>query len=239
MNLVLLGPEELEGEASGEARVRLEGRRFRHVRDVHRASEGDVLRVGVLGGGVGVGRIEALAGDRLEMLVTIDREPPDALPVTLVLALPRPLVLKRVVLHATSLGVKRIALIHSNRVEKSYWQSEAASPESLREQLLLGLEQSGDTVLPEVTLHRRFRPFAEDELSSLLTGTQGIVAHPDALVDCPRRAEQPVTLAIGPEGGFVPFEIEKLEEAGMTAVTFGSRVLRVEAVIPYAIARLT
>lgn len=239
MNLVLLDPSELEETGTGEIRVRLTGRRFGHLRDVHRAQVGETLRVGVLGGGTGRGRL--LAGDArsFEMAVTIDSLPPPPSRVQLVLALPRPLVLKRVLLHATSLGVKRIALIHTRRVEKSYWQSDALSGESLREQLVLGLEQSGDTVLPDLTLHPRFRPFAEDDLSSLLTDTQGIVAHPDATAECPRALEERVTVAIGPEGGFVPFEIDKLEDAGMTAVRLGDRVMRVEAAVPFVLARLT
>ena len=111
MNLVLLDPCELEATNPGEARVRLRGRRFEYVRDVHRAQPGDELKVGVLGGGIGRGRISNLADDGLEMAVTINREPPEPLALTLVLALPRPLVLKRVLVHATTLGVKRIALI--------------------------------------------------------------------------------------------------------------------------------
>jgi RsmE family RNA methyltransferase len=48
-----------------------------------------------------------------------------------------------------------------------------------------------------------------------------------------------VTLAIGPEGGFISFEIEKLVEAGLEPVRLGDRALRVEAAIPYAIARIS
>ena len=134
--------------------------------------------------------------------------------------------------------LKRIALIHARRVEKSYWQSGALAGETLRQQLTLGLEQAGDTVLPTISMHRRFRPFVEDELGCLLTEAQGFVAHPDAARECPRSLSGPVTVVIGPEGGFIPYEIEKLEEAGLTSVRLGPRVLRVEAAIPYVVARL-
>ena len=244
MNLLLLRSEELgdvpacgDATVAAELHVRIEGRRADHVRRIHRAAVGDSLRVGVLGGRLGLGRVLALCGDRLELAVRLDREPPGPLPVTLVLALPRPLVLKRVLLHATSLGVKRIALIHARRVEKSYWQSDALAAESLEEQLLLGLEQAGDTVLPAVSLHRRFRPFVEDVLPALLAGSRGLVAHPGARREC-ARGDGPVTLAIGPEGGFIEHEVEKLEAAGLAPVRLGERILRVEAAVPYAIARL-
>ena len=240
MNLILLQPADFEAAGSGDAsRVRLRGRRCEYVRRVHRSKVGDELCVGMLGGRIGTGRILAFAPDGLDMAVSLAHEPPAPLPLTLVVALPRPLVLKRVLLHATTLGVKRIALIHASRVEKSYWQSDALSVESLNEQLLLGLEQARDTVLPRLTLHRRFRPFAEDELSALLTGSRGPVAHPESSRECPRAVDGAVTLAIGPEGGFISFEIEKLVEAGLEPVRLGDRALRVEAAIPYAIARIS
>lgn len=240
MNLVLLEPADFAAAGSGDpSRVRLQGRRCEYLRRVHRVAVGDELCVGLLGGRIGTGRILELGADHVWMAVSLVDEPPPPLPVILVLALPRPLVLKRVLLHATTLGVKRIALIHARRVEKSYWQSNGVSGESLTEQLRLGLEQARDTVLPRVTLHRRFRPFAEDDLSALLTGSRGLVAHPDAPRDCPRAVDGPVTLAIGPEGGFVPYEIEKLEGAGVEPVRLSDRVMRVEAAVPYAVSRIS
>ncbi len=240
MNLLLLHPEDFEAPPSRgqEQRARVTGRRLEHVLRVHRAGVGDELRVGLVGGAIGQGRVLELSPRELALAVRLDRDPPPARDLTLVVALPRPLVLKRVLLHATTLGVKRIALIHSRRVEKSYWQSEALTGETLSRQLLLGLEQAGDTVLPDLSLHRRFRPFVEDELSGLLMGRQGFLPDPAATRECPRAVSGPVLLAIGPEGGFIPWEVEKLGQAGLQLVHLGARVLRVEAAVPFAIARL-
>ena len=240
MNLVLLQPEDFEVAGGGDpSRVRLRGRRCEHVRRIHRAEVGDELCVGLLGGKIGTGRILSLGSDGLELAVSLVREPPVPLALTLVVALPRPLVLKRVLLHATTLGVKRIALIHAKRVEKSYWQSDALSVESITEQLLQGLEQARDTLLPRASLHHRFRPFAEDDLGEILAGSRGFVAHPQTSRECPRAVDGPVTLAIGPEGGFNSFEIERLVEAGLEPVRLGDRAMRVEAAIPYAVARIS
>ena len=240
MNLVLLQPEDFEVAGGGDpSRVRLRGRRCEHVRRIHRAEVGDELCVGLLGGKIGTGRILSLGSDGLELAVSLVREPPVPLALTLVVALPRPLVLKRVLLHATTLGVKRIALIHAKRVEKSYWQSDALSVESITEQLLQGLEQARDTLLPRVSLHHRFRPFAEDDLGEILAGSRGFVAPPQTSRECPRAVDGPVTLAIGPEGGFNSFEIERLVEAGLEPVRLGDRAMRVEAAIPYAVARIS
>lgn len=154
------------------------------------------------------------------------------------LALPRPKVLNRVMAGAASLGIKRIVLINAWRVEKSYWKSPRLSPENLRLQSILGLEQARDTVLPSIETRRFFREFVEDELPSLARGTRGLVAHPNAREVCPRNVPEPVTLVVGPEGGFIEAEIASLQRAGFTPVTLGGRILRVETAVAFLTARL-
>jgi RsmE family RNA methyltransferase len=205
---------------------------------VHRAAVGDALVVGKLNGRIGTGEVTRLDDTALEMRVALDREPPPPLPVTLVLALPRPKVLNRVVASATSLGVKRIALVNAWRVEKSYWKSPKLSDENLLLQRVLGLEQAKDTILPSIELHRLFRPFVENELPAVANGTLAIVAHPLGARACPRGVTSPVTLAIGPEGGFIAPEIASLERAGFESVTLGERILRVETAVAALLARL-
>src|SRR4051812_14729289 len=199
VNLILLFDDDF-CEAS---HVRLTGRRLRHVTEVHRATVGEELVVGVANGHIGHGTITRLDAEALEMDVTLDRDPPAPLPLTLILALPRPKVLNRVIAGAASLGIKRIMLINAWRVEKSYWSSPRLSDENLRAQSILGLEQARDTVLPSIELRRLFRPFVEDELPSLARDTRVLVAHPPARAECPRDVREPITLVIGPEGGFI------------------------------------
>jgi RsmE family RNA methyltransferase len=234
MNLILLFSEDFVAPD----RVLLIERRLRHVLEVHRAAVGQSLCVGKAGGMIGTGRVLRLDEDGLELAVTFEREPPPPLPVTLLLALPRPKVLKRVLLTATSLGVKRIVLLNSFRVEKSFWKSPALVGEALREPLILGLEQARDTVLPEVLLKPLFKPFVEDELPALSAGSTCLVAHPRAEFPCPRGIAGPVTLAVGPEGGFIPYEIEKLQAAGFVPCDLGERILRVETAVTTVLARL-
>lgn len=234
MNLILL----FDDDFITATRVKLSGRRLEHVMNVHRVAVGDALVVGVANAQFGVGTIARIDGDSLEMDVDLDRDPPAALPLTLVLALPRPKVLNRVIASAASLGIKRIVLINAWRVEKSYWKSPRLSPENLRHQSILGLEQARDTVLPSIETRRFFRAFVEDELPSLARGTRALVAHPHAQEACPRDVHEPVTLVIGPEGGFIDAEIASLQAAGCTPVTIGERILRVETVVPYLAARL-
>jgi len=235
LNLILLFPDDFNGDKN---HVRLQGRRLQHVLTVHHASVGDSLCVGKAGERIGTGTITRLSETVLEMAVQFDRQPPSPLPLTLLLALPRPKVLKRVLRSVSALGVKRIVLLNSFRVEKSYWQSPVLRRESLQEELVAGLEQAKDTVLPEMLLRPFFKPFVEDELPGLAAGTLAFVAHPTAAKDCPRSIQKAATLAIGPEGGFIPYEIDKFIQQGFTPVQTGNRILNVETAVPAIISRL-
>jgi 16S rRNA (uracil1498-N3)-methyltransferase len=235
VNLILLLPEDLDDTGK---RAQLRGRRLAHVANIQRAQVGDVLAVGLLNGWLGRGRVSRLS-DTLDLELEITDAPAPPLRATLILALPRPLILKRALHAATTLGVKKIILLAARRVERSFWQSKALRPEAVREQLILGLEQARDTVLPEVTLAPHFRPFVEGELPGLLRGRLGLVAHPGAPAPCPRGPlAEPLTLAIGPEGGFNDFEIEKLAAAGLAPVQIGERILRVDAAVSALLGRL-
>ena len=237
MNTLLLASAELASAADGVVRL-VDDRRVAHVRAVHRATVGATLRVGVVGGRLGTATVVGLDEAALELRVVLDREPPPPLPLLLVLALPRPKVVRRVLQAVATLGVARLCLVAAWRVEKSYWESPLLDAAAVRHELVLGLEQAGDTRLPEVTLHRRFKPFVEDELPALAAGTHALVAHPHATAPCPRAVAERVTLAIGPEGGFTEYEIGALAAQGFAAVSLGPRVLRVEQAIPALVGRL-
>ncbi len=236
MNLVLLLTSDFINRAEGL--VRLTGRRHEHIRSIHRADVGDELRVGLLEGLVGTGVVTSADEEAIELTVKLTDSPPPPLPLTLILALPRPNSLKKVLWGVTAMGVKEIVLIGSRRVEKSYWQSPVLTDENLREEMILGLEQARDTMLPTVRQAQYFKPFVEDELPALVRGRLGLVAHPTNAKPCPRNVESPVTLVVGPEGGFTDYEIGRLEEAGLLAVTLGERTLRVEHAVPALLGRL-
>ena len=235
MNLILLFDEDW---VEAGRRVRLEGRRRRHVLEIHRAQVGDELRVGRLGGAVGRGRITRLDDDAVEMEVSLEADPPPPLPLSLVLALPRPPVLRRALIAVTSMGVKQIVLLGAAGVEKSFWQSHALGEEALFEQCVLGLEQGRDTRMPEVRLCKRFKPFVEDEMEALLLGVRGFVAQPDPAVDAPRGLTGPLLLAVGPESGWNDYELAALEAAGLERISLGERPLRVETALPALLSRL-
>jgi RsmE family RNA methyltransferase len=219
-------------------RVILRDRRLTHMQEVHRAAVGDSLRVGRIGGLMGSAELLRLEDHEAELRVSLDSPPPAKLPLTLLLALPRPKMLRRVFQTIATMGVPKVILINSYRVEKSFWQTPFLEPAAIREQLILGLEQARDSVLPEIIIEKRFKPFVEDRLPQLVEGTLGLVGHPGQFPACPRAVQQPVTLAIGPEGGWIPYEIDLLNKSGLQPVQLGERILRVETAVTALLARL-
>lgn len=244
MNLILVAPSDLIDPRSITAShvdvCIADQRRLRHLHEVHRASVGDNFNMGILNGNMGRGTLVALDDNEARFELTLDTPPPPALPLHLILALPRPRMLARTLENITALGVKQVTLLNTRRVEKSYWQSPELAREKINQHLWLGLEQTRDTRWPDVQLEPLFKPFVEDRLPDVLTGRQGLLAHPHTEHECPRglAMTDATVLAIGPEGGFIPYEVEQLTTAGMAPVHIGPRILRVETAVVALLSRL-
>jgi len=234
MNLILL----FDSDFIDGNRVQLCDRRHQHIKTIHKACVGETLMVGLLNGKMGTGLIEALNDEHITLKVHLHELPPAPLDIRLIVALPRPNMLKRILQTCATMGVKKIILMHSSRVEKSYWQTPWLEENKITENLILGLEQAKDTALPEIILEPRFKPFIQDRLPSIIQNTTALVAHPNSAIDCPSNIDKPVTLLIGPEGGFIPYEIEQLTDVGCQSVSLGSRILRVETAVTALLSRL-
>ncbi len=231
MNLLLLESDELRRDGT----ARLGGRRARHVREVLGVTAGARLRAGVVGGRMGEAEVLSSSDDELVLSPRLDQEPPPPAPLQLLLALPRPKVLRRVLQAVASMGVKRLVLCGSYRVERSYFGSPALEPAAVRAELLLGLEQGRDTVLPQVEVRRLFKPFVEDELATLLPAPVRLLADPLTSRPLPPfPGGGAVAVAIGPEGGFTSYEAGLLAAHGFAPFSLGRRVLRVDTAVSFA-----
>jgi 16S rRNA (uracil1498-N3)-methyltransferase len=233
VNLLLLEPTELAADGT----ARLAGRRARHVVEVLRATAGDRIQAGVIGGRMGEAEVRSVSADELVLAPVLDRDPPPPSPVSLLLALPRPKILRKVLQATAAMGVKRLVLLGSYRVEKSYFGSPLLEPEALRAELLLGLEQGRDTALPAVVIRHLFKPFVEDELEARFPERTRLLAHPAeaAPLEALAPAGPGAALAIGPEGGWTAYEADALRARGFAPFTLGPRVLRVDVAVPFAI----
>ncbi|MCF8092981.1 MAG: 16S rRNA (uracil(1498)-N(3))-methyltransferase [Desulfotignum sp.] len=234
MNLILLKPDDF----TDSDRVCLTGRHYDHIKHVLRAGPGDPVACGVLDGNMGSGIIASMDAARVTMTVTLNQEPPPPLPLHLVLGLPRPKMLKRIIQNVTTLGVKQIYLVNSWRVEKSFWHSPVLTDEKLENYKILGLEQAKDTRMPVIHKKRFFSRFVKNELPDLAKNTRCITAHPKADRICPARMNQPLTLAVGPEGGWIDREVKTLADMGFVTYSTGPRILTVETAVTCLISRL-
>jgi len=234
LNIVLLDdPDWIDDQC-----VQLRGRRQQHLIQVLGVSVGSTVKVGQLGGLRGLGTVISTSTDSIQLRVTLDQPPSPRHPFTLVLGLPRPKMLRRVLRTCAEFGVADVHLIHSRRVEKSFWQSPLLTPAKIREALQAGLERSGDTVLPQVTLHHRFRPFVEDQLQTLADGRSIYIAHPGDYPQLGHDSQGEAVVMIGPEGGFIPFEIDLAGAQGVAPRAMGSRILSVDTAVTAALARV-
>lgn len=210
-----------------------------HINTVLKVAVGDTLKIGQLDGQLGVGEVASVDNKHCHLVnVSLHESPPPKLGVTVMLALPRPKVLRRLVLDMTALGVDRIILINSVRTDKSYWGSPLLA--RLDEFVVEGLQQGVDSVPPEIIFAKRFKPFVEDELPNLIEPHSAVVFHPYGEATLTQFAHQhglPKVIIIGAEGGFVPYEIDLLASVGVQAVTLGERILRTESAVNVVLGR--
>lgn len=241
MNIILLSEHELVDHQAS-----LVDHRAEHIVKILRSRAGDRVNVGIINGKMGYGIIKEIVTKRpfqVILEVVLDREPPVVPAIDVVLALPRPIMFRRILSQLSALGVGHIHVINSARVEKSFWDASIVEDGSWQKQIVAGLEQAVDTRLVEVSFHRGFKPFVEHTIEDLAPGyRQMLVAHPD----CPNGLQQVfkegdgrTLVAIGPEGGWNCYEIDKLCEHGFTAFGMGPRILRVETAVPVIHAMVT
>lgn len=223
MNRILIEPAEIQSDGT----VLLSGGRCEHVRHVLHAAPGQTILTGTLNGLAGVSRVLEVS----DSCVRLFPEHTVCLPepwFDLLLAVPRPKVLKRLWPQLAALGVGRVVVLNAYKVEKFYFSSQWLDPRFYRPLLIEGLTQAGLTRLPEVSVCPLFKPFVEDELDRLFPDTLRLLAHPgsrSALPSLSGRSARPL-LAVGPEGGWTDYEMKVLFEHGFQLFSLGERILR-------------
>ena len=238
MNLILIRPEEIHNQ-----QVTLTDHRAGHIVSVLKSSPGDFLKTGVINGPIGQSQVVDISSHTVVLKITDEGYLPARPQTGLILALPRPIMLKRILSQAAALGVDHIFLIRANRVEKSFFNASLLQKEAWNSHLFHGLEQAVDTWLPEISVHTRFRPFVEDFLPVISHNySTGLIAHPGVQKKLADIVSTPITnrilLAIGPEGGWVDFEINSFEKQGFQSFEMGPRILKVDTAVSTLLAQI-
>ena len=233
MNIILFHANESDGET-----LVVEGDRAKHIAKILRLSVGDTVRVGMVNGAIGRGKIQTINKKQpyqAKIRFLLEQQPAEPAAIDLILALPRPIMFKRILSQGTSLGIKNFHIINAARVEKSFWDSQVLNPDSYNYHLLKGLEQAVDTIMPQVYFHRSFKAFLDNMLGKLKPKYNTLViADPSydhisgKLIDTGR---DKTLLAIGPEGGWIDFELKRMQEEGFKGMSLGPRILRVDTAV--------
>lgn len=235
MNLLLVEP----GEVGGDGVILLGDRRAEHLRRFIGVTVGSTVKAGVIAGRTGSAEVLADDGTTISLRLSLTGPVSVPLPISLVLAVPRPKVLTRVIETAAAFGVRRIDLTNSWRVEKAYLQSPRLSAEALAYAVRFGAEQGATTHVPPVELHERLMGLLDARwaVPTAAPATK-LIAHPDAPPIEAAALTWPLVLALGPEGGWIQRELDTFVERGFTPVSIGTPILRVEAALAAVLGQL-
>ena len=235
------------------------GARAEHVMNVLHGEVGQVLKTGEINGPIGTGVVKSIETsccddlssdqptnrptDHVRISVSVCHCEESIRPwIDLILAPPRPRVMKRLLPQLATMGVGRIFLVGAKKVEKDFWGATLLKPENYRPLLIDGLMQAGTSILPTLETRRNFRKFVKEELDILWPEAKRIVAHPHDGVRTIEQSNNPnnrtILLAIGPEGGWTDEEVSLLEEHGFARYSLGSRILRTDTATIALLAQL-
>lgn len=237
MNLLLFHPAEKTRD--NHWILPIKDRRVNHLKNVLKLTPNESVEAGVLNGNMGQATFLKIHEEHWHFNFEPTTPPPPTLPVTLILALPRPKMLRRVLLDAITLGIKHIVLLNSYKVEKSYWQTPRLNQPQLNELIYLALEQAKDTQTPKIETKKYFKPFIEDDLAAIKANKTAYLLHPGDYPYLPNAQQEDVIIAIGPEGGWTEYEAQQFTQQGFTPYALGQRILRVETALPTIIGRVT
>jgi 16S rRNA (uracil1498-N3)-methyltransferase len=211
----------------GDGRFRLEGDESRHLGRVRRLGPGDRVEVFDGGGHAVVAEVIAVGGGGAELSIVgpplADRSAPCRL--TLATAVPKGERFDWLVEKATELGVDRLVPIVT---ERSVVDPRASKLERLRRVVIEASKQCGRNRLMEI---EEPAAWARWSLEPRDARTLRRIAHPGGPSPSawPRlRPGESVIVAIGPEGGFSPEEVEDARRAGWDVIGLGATRLRIE-----------
>lgn len=247
MNSLVLLPHEVNDDSHAV----LEGVRAAYAFETHGVREGQSIKVAVLGGLRGEGRILSSSRERVTLALGLHLASLPPIPVTLIVGVSRPQTVKKVIQAAVMFGVSSLHFVRSGQGEKSYLQSRSLDDDQVQEETLKALEQVWDSRAPEIVVHRTFSYFMEKKLPELVTSLEAemshgnvlkLIAHPggESLIcaDAPRVAGGHAIIAIGPERGWSNDEVENFQRSGFGVVGLGERVVRVELALVFLLGKL-
>lgn len=231
MNLLLLEAHEVG------APLRADDPRARHITEVLRRGIGGELDAGIVNGPRGKARVENVSKEWIHLSFQPLAEPPPLPPLRLIVGLPRPQTARKVLQEATSLGVRAIDFVATDRGEPGYAQSTLWSTGEWRRHVIEGAQQAFCTRLPCISHGLRL----EDALACLPPSSAcdrialDNYESPTPLSQTTTEAPE-IVLALGSERGWTTRERDLFRSAGFRLAHLGERVLRTETAVVAACA---
>ena len=235
MNRILFDKSEIN-----DSRVEVGGLRADHIIDILHGEVGQILKTGEVDGPIGKGTILSVDREKRLVKIALEHNEKSLEPwIDLILAPPRPRVMKRLLPQLATMGAGRIVLVGANKVEKDFWGATLLKDENMRALLIEGLMQAGTSILPHVEIRRNLGAFIRDELDTMFLSSQRILAHPGECSSLERISTTGrILLAVGPEGGWTGKEIDLFESKAFTRYSLGKRILKTETACIALMARL-
>ena len=215
--------------------VKLEPEDEHHLLHVMRMRQGDEIEV-VADGVLYLCNIGSTNPLTIYVVHEIETDVELNVDVTLLFALTKGDRTDLVVQKATELGVKRIALIQSERTVVRYEEKDIAKKCARYQKIMKeASEQSHRLIVPEMMGIFNLKKLPKEVFSDLnyvgyekdASDVNGMFANFDK--------KKSITILIGPEGGFSEEEINNLVKQGFIRTSLGKRILRAETAAMYAL----
>lgn len=237
LNRILFEANEVE-TINGDmiANVKIDDYRYKHVEKILKLVPGDDIRSGIIDVGLTNHSSILHCSTDTGLVVNLgsknDLYLNEAPSVDIILAVPRPLRLERIIPVISCLGVNRIFLVGGEKVQKDYFGSHLfRKPIAMKELLIEGLSQAGmDCRIPEIIIRKDLKKFLTREINTFFPSSPTenclkLVAHPPIRPSKTQEIEdknpivsqrcwdflisrkegfgaEKVVIAIGPEGGW-------------------------------------
>ena len=221
MNIILFDQNEIDTP------LRRDDHRVIHILDVLRRKIGDSTDVGLLNGPRGKAILKSVDQQHAVFDFEWGELPVDLLPIELIAGLSRPQTCRKILQEATSLSVRRIFFVNTDRGEPSYATSKLWTTDEWQRLIRSGVEQAFSTWIPEIQIGV--------SLDDALTATKTLEARicldnyeaTTGLLEAAENANS-FALAIGSERGWTEGERNQFREHGFTLAQIGDRPLRTE-----------
>jgi len=250
LNRILVDYNECNKDISSDTltvSLPIDDERVLHIQNILKLTVNDKVRMGIVNHGLTDGVLTSINDSYNISLGLYDKliKILDTPCVDLILAVPRPLRLERMIPIIASLGIRRLYLIAANKVEKDYFGSHLfRRPKELNKLLLEGLSQaSNNYILPEIHIRKNFQKFIKDELPILFEeNSNRFIAHPYSIDNMNSTVKRLfdydkdirtkcAVIAIGPEGGWEDEEVTSFLKHDFQQITLGNHILRTDVAV--------